>query len=431
MTTGFLGMRGTGTWGPNEAPQNWRQGVLYEWPNGSAPLTAVLSMIGDKSTDDYRFHWWTKELATQGGPITGVFTNVGLTTAYVSGGVIDSVLYIRMADVVASEIKPTHQVLLRSSTDPMVDVNAYVLNVVRNGANSYIGVRLLENDDNSATHDLSDANTLKIVGNINPQGGPMPAPISYAPLQMDNKTQIFRTSLSITETARNTNLRTEDDYRMAKREALQYHSIEIENAFIWGVLSERIGDNGQPETTTMGIVPCIKQFAPQNVADYTTDPLYNADSWITSGEQWLDEKLELVFRRGAEEKLVLAGSGAVLGLNRLAKNVGFINLTPQTAAYGLQVLRWITPFGVINIKTHPLLSYDPTTSHSMIILEPRGLLYRYLQNRDTHYIEDDKRHGWTRVDAINEEYLTECGLEFHFPSRMMYLTGVGLDNILP
>ena len=429
MTTGFYGMRGTGTWGPNEAPQNWRQGVLYEWPNGSAPLTAMLSMMSEKSTDDYRFHWWTKELAQQGGPVTGVFTSNTLTGTYTAGsGVAGTVVYARMSDETASEIRFGHQVLLRSTTNMDADVNGKVLQVVRNGANSYAAVRLLEADDFTPAVAF---NTIKIDGNINPQGGPMPPPISYGPVEIVNKTQIFRTPLSITETARNTLLRTENDYAMAKREALQYHSIEMENAFLWGVLSEVIGDNGQPETTTMGLISCIRTYAPQNIANFTIDPLYNNDTWAQSGMEWLNKQLEIVFRRGADSKMVFAGSGAVLGLNALAINSGHINITPQTTVYGLQVMNWLTPFGTIHIKTHPLLSFDPVTANTMIIFEPQHLLYRYLQNRDTHFISDDGRHGMTRVDATNEEYLTECGLEFHFPKRMMLLNGVGLNNTLP
>lgn len=52
----FLGMRGTGDWATDERPMNWRQGILLLYPNGSAPLTAILSKMGEQKVDDAQFH---------------------------------------------------------------------------------------------------------------------------------------------------------------------------------------------------------------------------------------------------------------------------------------------------------------------------------------------------------------------------------------
>jgi len=48
----FLGMRGTGEWVADQRPMNWRQQILKLYPNGQAPLTAILSMMGSKQVDD-------------------------------------------------------------------------------------------------------------------------------------------------------------------------------------------------------------------------------------------------------------------------------------------------------------------------------------------------------------------------------------------
>jgi hypothetical protein len=426
----FLGMRGTGDWAADMRPKNWRQGIFYLYPNGDTPLTGMLSMLSEKSVDDPEFNWWTQTLATQGGAVTGVFTNVALTTVYVSGAVIGAVIYFRVAQAVAEEFRNGHQVLLRDISNNEMDVNGKVVEVMLNGANSFIAVKLLEADDNSTT-DLSDCDWIQIIGSINPEGGPMPDPIAYDPTKVFNYTQIFRDSLSITGTAMETNLRTEDEYKKKKRETLQYHSIQMERAFIWGTRSENVGVNGKPERTTMGLVNSIRTFAPANVNNFSLNPTYNNDPWTQSGEIWLDTMLEQLFRYGSSEKMVFAGSGAVLGINRLAKAAGQINLTPQTVAYGLKVTQWITPFGTIYLKIHPLFSFDQSTRNSMLLFEPSRLTYVYLRNRDTKFFPDDGKHGASRVDGINEEYLTECGLMFEHPVTGMYLTGVGVDNTLP
>jgi len=426
----FLGMRGTGDWSTDERPKNWRQGILYQYPNGSVPLTALMSKMRDEVTTDPEFNWWTKALATQGGAITAIYTDAALASAYASGGVAGQTVYAKMAEAVASEFREGHQVLMRDANHLDVDVTGKVVGVVRNGAVSYVAVRLLEADDNGASTDLSDADVIKIMGNINPEGGPMPASIKYDPTKFVNKTQIFRTSLEITGTAKETTLRTEDAYKEAKRESLQYHSIEMENAFLYGVQSENIGANGKPERTTDGLITFIKKYAPGNVSDFSLLAAYSGDSWLASGEEWLDSMLEVIFRFGSGEKMVFAGTGAILGINRLAKSAGQIQLQPTTVAYGMKVLQWITPFGTIYLKTHPLFSLDATTRNSMLIFEPENLRYRFVRNRDTKFIPDDGNHGKDRIDGVAEEWLTEAGMEFHHPNTAGFLTGMNTDNIV-
>ena len=420
---GFLGMRGTGDWATDERPYNWRQGILFLYPNGSAPLTAILSKMGEESVDDAQYNWWTKTLASQRAAITGVYTSVNLSSAYTSGGTAGQTIYFKMAEASADQFRVGHQVLLRDASDLTVDVNAKVTAVVKNGASSYIAAKLLEADDNSSAGDLSNCDTALIIGNINPEGGATPDALAYDPTKLYNYTQIFRTSLEITRTAKKTRLRTADAYKEAKREALEIHSIEMEKAFLFGVKSENTGANGKPERTTQGVISCIKENAATNVFDYVSDTDYSGLTWMQGGEDWLDAKLEVLFRYGATEKLAFCGSGALLAIQRLAKAGGQIQLTPTSTSYGIKVVQWITPFGAINLKTHPLFSYETTNRNMMLIIEPPKLKYRYID--DTQFKKDQQDAG---TDGSKDEYLTECGLEFHHPSTFGIFTGMNTDN---
>src|SRR5690606_9085689 len=117
-------------------------------------------------------------------------------------------------------------------------------------------------DDNSANSNLSNCDTLLVIGSINPEAGERPQPLGYDPVEWSNNTQIFRNSLEISRTARLTRLRTGDAYKELKRETLEYHMIEMEKAFLWGVKTSNTGANGKPERTTMGLIPAIKAGAP-------------------------------------------------------------------------------------------------------------------------------------------------------------------------
>lgn len=398
------------------------------------PLTAILSMMSEEKVDDPQFHWWTQEMGSVGGAIEGLYTLPDLSVAYAAGGVAGDVLYAHVASALGQRLRSGHQVLLRDASDYRVDVNAKVEDVGNAAPHALVTLTLLEDDDNSPDHDLSDADTLLVVGNINPEGGQMPDAIALNPVKVYNYTQIFRTPLSITRTARKTRLRTGNQYQKAKRECLEMHSIEMELAYFWGIRTENIGDNGKPERTTMGIVNFIRQYAAANCDDYTLNADYAGTTWLANGEEWLDNMLEQIFRYGANEKLILAGSGALLGINRLAKNAGQINLTPESQAYGLQVMRWITPFGTVYVKTHPLFSYDATTRNMMVVLEPKELTYRYIDDTTFYGESSSKKHpegyGHRRLDGTEEEYLTECGLEFGLAEKCGILNGVGLDNEL-
>jgi len=428
----FLGMRGNGDWVADQRPLNWRQQILYLYPNGMAPLTAILSMLGSEKVDDPQFHWWTQEQSAVAGAVAGVFTLPDLSVAYVSGGAIGDVLYVQVTTVLANRIREGHQILLRDASDYRVDVVGKVTGVTRGTTNSVLAVRLLEADDNSPDNDLSDCDNFKIIGNINPEGGEMPDAIALNPTKVYNYTQIFRTPLSITRTARKTQLRTGDQYQKAKSEALEMHSWEMELAFLWGIRTENIGDNGKPERTTMGVINFIRQFMPANAVDYTLDADFAGDAWTTSGEIWLKATLERIFRFGAEEKLCLCGSGFLLGIDALAMSSGQINIMPGQKTYGLQIREWLTPFGSIYMKTHPLFSHDATTRNMGVILEPKELSYRYIDDTAFYGESTAKTHpegyGNRRLDGTNEEYLTECGLEFGLPQKCAVLNGVGLDN---
>jgi len=428
----FLGMRGSGDWSADERPKNWREQILRLYPNGKMPLTAITSKMGSEKTDDPEFNWWTKMLPTQSATVIAVYTDSILSTAYTSGAVAGSVLYAKVSEDDSKQFRVGHQVVCRDASDYAVDCVGKVVAVSSNGTSSYIALKLLEADDNSSSHDLSDCDTLLIIGNINSEGAPMPTGVSYDPVKWSNYTQIFRTPLSITRTAQQTRYRTGDKYQEMKREALELHGIEMEKAWIFGIPTEGTGDNGKPERTTGGLLYFLRTYLPANVNDFSLNTSYAGKAWLDDGggEDWLDTYLEQLFRYG-DEKICICGSGALLGLNRLARANGSMQMNPQTTSYGINIVNWVTPFGSLALKTHPLFNEQATLRNSMLILEPKNLKYRYIQ--DTKFFGEGTAAASPgtnggRIDGKEEEYLTEAGLEYHHVYTAMFLNGVGLPS---
>ena len=432
----FLGMRGNNDWETDERPYNWRQMLLRLYPGGRAALTAVQSMGKTESTDDPQFYWYTKSLATQNGAITNIYTDVVLATAYTSGGTAGTTLYVKGAEADIGHCAPGKKVILRDASDLDVDVVAKVTQVVKNGASSYMAVKLLEADDNSSNGDLSDADRFRVMGNINPEGGVTPDAISYLPTKYYNLTNIWRSPLEMTRTAIKTRLRTGDQRREAKRECLELHGVEMEWDAILGVRYEGYGDNGKPERSGYGVIPFLRAYNSTNIRDYTSDTLYSGQAWLEGGDDWMLDSIELLYRYDdgtAGEFVAYCGSGVVKALERLAKAGLEINIQPgANVGYGIKMREWVTSFGSIYLRTHPLFSYETTMLNSMVIIKSTNMVFRALDDTMFYAAPDGKNFAYTtsgrRIDGINEEFLTEGGWEFHHPQNAMWLRGFGSAN---
>lgn len=431
----LLGMMGTGdwaTWDSDMRPKSWRSTLFRLEPNGDTPLLGITSMMKSSIVDDPEFYWWTKGIPVHNATVTAVYTNdpTGATpAAYVSDGAVNQILYFTMSTSDAAIFREGHYVLARYSADFKVDVVGLVTTI----ASTFVAVQILEADNNSSSFDLSDCDILQLIGNVNAEGDPIPDAIAYAPTKIYNLTQIFRDPVDITRTARKTRLRVGrgKSYEEQKRDALLDHGLAMERSLIYGIRTDNTGINGKPMRTTRGIINTIKTYASANVLNFQTDSTYAGNTWVQGGEDWLNNALELIFRYGSREKLVLCGSGALLGLQNLANaGIQFQMLPGKDVAYGLKLNSWVTSFGDLFLKVHPLFSLDTINRYSMIILEPKEIEFRYID--DTFFKPDDgeKKAGSIGIDGTKEEWLTEGGWEFHFPEGWAYLNGVGLDSTL-
>jgi len=390
----MLGLIGTGDFAANEKPENWRQGILRRFPNGSAPLTAILAMLPSEKTSDSKYNWWVKPL-----PLQTVFIN--LAAGYTSGDttfVLDDSLGADPGII----LRKGH-VLMNMRTKEHMKVTA------DQAAGTSVTVQRQYGETPAAA--LLDNDEIRVVGNVNEQGGPVPSAIFYSPTQKYNVTQIFRTPLNITGTALQTHLRTEQAKQQAKIEALELQSIEMEKAFIWGERFETTGPQGKPETTTRGVVRWIGADAPAN------------DNTASAGS--LDETellgyLEPIFRYGAPEKLCLAGSTALNVLTRIAKGGTTLNMDPGSEkVYGIRLKRFVTAFGDLLVKMHPLFNEYADWRQTMLILDPRQFKYRYI--RDLQYLTNRQNPG---DDAVIDEFMAECGLEVHHAETMGIVRGI-------
>lgn len=156
----------------------------------------------------------------------------------------------------------------------------------------------------STAVNIGDKNQLLVIGTAFEEGSLPPTGQAYDPFKRYNYTQIFRRTLEMTGTAKETELRTGDALKEAKREALEYISIDIERSFWFG---KRFQDtfNGKPRRFMGGI---LDQLCREYLdASAKTDGVSYDDL-----ESWMKD----LFKYGSSEKMVFCGDLALLTIQK-------------------------------------------------------------------------------------------------------------------
>jgi hypothetical protein len=433
------GMVGTGEFSDTMRPESWTQGMLELDPNGDVILTYLLSVLKKEKASDPKHHWHERLNPSLTADVTGIYINPTLSTAYTFSshgatiGKVGQTLYLKMSETNVKQFRVGHQVLLRDDSDPDVDKNSIVQQRVINGASSYIAVKLLEDDaETDGSNSLEDVDIAANAGSAQGEGSASPEAIEYQPTEYENYTQIFEESIDLTRTALKTRLRTGDPYLDAKRMALNNILKMIERAFIHGARYSDTDENGKIRTFTGGVRWFLKNYAPNNISNFTydTDIVSAGSSWTAAGEDWLDYNLEKIFRYGSNEKIGLCGPGVLLGLKALAKAGGTYEINAKTMAYGLKIVEFFTPFGTVYFKKHPQFIYDNVMRNSAIILDTKYLGEFYID--DIFHKKDPKGYkkgGESSKDGVKESFLCEKGLQLRNAQAHGILTGFNTKNL--
>ena len=386
-----LGMRGSGSFVAGgtyaERPENWREEILRLYPNGHAPLTAILSMLGKEVTDDPIFHWFQQEL-----PDFRVHVNNG--AGYGAG---DTILVVDDGAGTAGEANKCVRgtvIMVERTREIMWVAQDPALNTtitVQRGMGEVAAAPLVNND------------VLFCFTSAYQQGASVPTSISFDPTPCFGYAQIMRKSLSETRTGMRTRLRTGDSYEKAKMECLDMISLDMEQAFIWGQLYAGI-EGGQLKLTTRGFYQWMIGDAACNCDG--TNVFESEDCYMSKAqfETWLQGLMSY----GSTNKLLLCGSGLIHVLNQLYEGAVTVNAVSGDQSYGLDLKEWISPHGRIYIKTHPLMNRHPVYTYDAMALDLDFMNYRYVD--DLEFIPDRQDPG---VDGRVDEFLVECGLEMH------------------
>lgn len=387
----FAGLRGTGDWGADERPKNFREMILWRNPNGSAPLTALLSKMSSEKTDDPEFAWWEEELKPMRLQLNGVMNTVATTVV---------VVQTETASITgALQLVPGDVLLIETS-------DATTAEIVRvNGVASDTTFDVIRGQAGTAAAAIPDATRITKIGNVFSEGSTSPTVSNRNPTKKLNYAQIFKTAYEITNTAKLTHARTGDPLKNDKKRKMFDHSTALEYAFIFGKPLETTGTNNKPLRFTGG----LRHFLSSNVTVFATTP--TETTFLNAVQPMFDFDAG-----GGNERIAFCGNGALTSLNKLAKAGMQVRADEVVKLYGMQLQRWILPQGTLYMRTHPLFNTHGRYTYSMLFVDPSALKYRYI--RDTAMQDNIQAPD---ADEQKGQWLTECGLEIRHERTMAYL----------
>ena len=369
---GIQGLRGTGTFGVDFRPKNYRELYSLLEPNGNAPLNALLSMTSSEATDDPEFLNFRDELPERKLIVNGAVASASTTAITVAAG--NDNLF-----AVAGTIL----------------VNATTGEVMRCTSDSTATSLVVERNIGGTTHQILDAANLFISGSAFEEGASSPTGVSFDASVASNYTQIFRTAFKVTETLRATNLRTGDKEDEMATKALKMHMQDIERAMFFGKLHESNGSTAQPRRFTGGLTTQIS-----SVIDRTSA------SGVMNEDTFDRQLIENVFAFGSKQKIMFCGAKVAGHLQKFGKD----RWSPETVqgSYGVNLTEYTTFAGSLMVHLHPQFRQVPGMDNAAVIIDFPYLKYRYMEGRDTSLLRDRQSAD---EDAVKHEYLTECGLE--------------------
>jgi hypothetical protein len=406
--SGVAGLRGTGDWGVDERPKDFRDNILFFNPNGEAPIFALSAKAGKRVVKDPEFAWWCEGNAL-----------VRLQTTAATYAAADTVFTVGTADPGTTTLGANYGTATNLKggdllmVEPATETTTYAPEIIEvDTVLSDTQFTAKRGAAGSTAGTIGASAWLTLIGSSYAEGTGAPRAVSRNPLKFFNYTQIFKNTYELTGTADKTTVRTGDPWSNDKKRKSYDHSRDIELAMLFGRRSETTGDNGKPKRTFGG----LRTFIPaSNSTIFGSAVTPNA----------LIDSIGMVFdyNTGAgDTRIMFIGNQAAIELGKIfnaATNI-HINTTERVKVYGIHFQEVLLPQGRILIKTHPLMSRHGVYKKSGFVLDFDALKWAPLTGRDTK-VKDDVQ---TPDEDVRRGYImTEAGIEVDYGGLTMAYLG--------
>lgn len=386
------GLRGTGSFGTDERPKDFREMILMREPNGDAPLFALTSKSRKRTVTDPEYAWWDEPMDIIRLVGSGTYTSSD-TVITVVGNDPNAANPERVYGA-ADHLKEGDLLLIQ----PVTDTNAYaaeMVEVVAVISSTQFVVKRGAAGTTAAS--IADAQGFLLIGSVYSEGTSAPSAVSRNPIKYSNYTQIFKDSYELTGTLDATKTRTGDPWSNDKKRKMFDHARGIELSMLLGKKSEVTGPNGKPKRTMSGIraqLPTANQkiYSVALTVNTLLDDVYTVFNYSSPA---------------GDERIAFTGNGALNTINKMIRSDANTDIQwgGVTKVYGMNFREFVMPQGRLLLRTHPLLSRDPIYTNSMYILDFSAITYVTLAGRDTKVKDDvqlkdeDARRGFVQTEC--------------------------------
>lgn len=349
--------------------------ILYNEPNGSAPMLAMTSGMKTRPATDVVVTWFEENHLSGRVRVTN---NAGTGTTLV----LEDASFIT-----------ANTVLMLEDTGEYVFVLAAVgntLTVERGFADTEV-----------ASINGSGSNEIyaQRIGTAFSEASSAPVAVTNMGYPKFNYTQIFRNTWNVSGTAQAVPWHTGSRVAKSKRDCALYHAEDIERSLMWGRKSLGVMNN-EPFRTMDGILTQVKT----NVFSQTTNFGY------TDMRDFLEKVFSRNIKGYSNERIAFCGNSVLSVLDTIAMSHGDYKIEVGETDFGMEIVNWRTPFGKISLKTHPLMNENPVWRKDMYVLHPGVIETRYLRRTtEDNYDGPGKRAG---VDADYGVLTTELSVTY-------------------
>lgn len=361
---------------------------IYVLEPNESPLTAFLTQIG-KMVDGSKFKGmalqkrvvYNPEFTEYEDQYSGVWDAINNGAGYSDSDtalVVDDASKFTKYDLV--KVVRTGEIMRVTS----INYSTKTLTVTR-GAGATSAAAILDNDN------------LLIIGPAFEEGSKSGESNTTKLLKVTNFTQIFKTKFGVTGTEDASKLYPADaskDLKYLRAKHGIEHAKKIERAYWFGEKKEVTGPDGKPLRLSGGILEAINSGG--NVQD-------EASSSLTETE-FRNFLRDYAFKYGSNEKYFFCGNIVLAYIEGFA--AGRLQIVPSDKNYGVEVRKFLSSFGSLNIIRHPM--FDQSYSGMGVVLDLSTVKHCPLNGRDTVLetnIQDND------ADEEVDQYKTETGLQ--------------------
>lgn len=390
--SGIAGLRGTGNWGTDERPKDFRENILFFSPNGDAPIFGLTSKAGKKTVTDPEFSWWAE--------------SQNLVRLQVNGalGTSDTTVVVDSVDPTSTTMSAlwgtaTHlkqgDILLVEPTSDNATFDHELLTVDSVISDTTFTVMRAQGGTSAAA--IGNDVWLTLIGSAFSEGTGAPSAVSRNPTKFYNYTQIFKDTYELTGTADSTDTRTGSPWSNDKKRKTFDHAKAIEMTGLWGRKAETTGTNGKPRRFAGG----LREFIPTGNTTVFGSAV-TAATFATAVAPVFDFDMG-----GGDTRMGFCGNYARTELGKVIQAATGIKMELGNVikVFGMDFQELIMPMGRLLLKSHPLLSRHPLYKKSMFVLDFSAIKYVELKGRGTKTKDDvqlkdeDVRRGFIQTEC--------------------------------